>query len=608
MVEVCTAKTLTDTDADGYTPLHRAMAKQKGASEFGELGPSLPSWDDHFNPIHVLEEIKQRHYADEILPQILTTTNKQGDSPYQENLEKYELKTPGFESSFKNLIYNKVKRISNLRLDMSDFNQSSYNFEEFDDDILQFEDTLSVHLPDLNYVKQPCPHTALETLFNWLKDKKLNIPDSTTNPMNPAFSELKALNKFKIKFTNVRIKIIHFDHANGGHCKEVVDRYRERAKEYRAALESRHSKNKKLYENKPNTNFKYKSEVKTEAKWYYPPPSHQVEEPTARIPIREEMPDPEVDKYMDQRRKLQMYSLSPRSLLSGQPDKRIKVAIIDNGADKIRASVGEMIAKGISYVTADRFGSDRILPWWMVSDSHGTHMASLIGQINPYCRLYIARVGKGRNDIDPKIGAKAVRWALEQKVDIISISWTTRTEDKELSKAIADATGESARRRTLIFCSTSDEGLYSDGIWPVDYDDVVSVSATDRWGRLTPKTQGRRTVDIQIPGENIEALGASYIGTARPTVSGSSVATALAAGIASLALLLLRTYNDLNEEQTRKFYTREGILRIFNKMDANKGGIQLSKLFPRDTRDVDVTHQTLATHWKFANFPSSERA
>lgn len=85
----------------------------------------------------------------------------------------------------------------------------------------------------------------------------------------------------------------------------------------------------------------------------------------------------------------------------GEDDKRIKVAIIDNGVDRIRASIRNMIDKGISFVAGGSQSADQneILPWWMVSDPHGTQMASLIGQTNPYCRLYIARVGKGRGDI-----------------------------------------------------------------------------------------------------------------------------------------------------------------------------------------------------------------
>ena len=89
-------------------------------------------------------------------------------------------------------------------------------------------------------------------------------------------------------------------------------------------------------------------------------------------------------------------------------DARIKVAIIDNGADRIRSSVKDSIAKGVSFVTSNPANGDRILPWWMVSDPHGTQMASLVAKANPFCRLYIARVGKLRKDILPD-DAAAVR-------------------------------------------------------------------------------------------------------------------------------------------------------------------------------------------------------
>ena len=42
----------------------------------------------------------------------------------------------------------------------------------------------------------------------------------------------------------------------------------------------------------------------------------------------------------------------------------------------------------------------------MVADPHGTQMASLITEVNPFCRLYIARVGKARKDILPENAAK----------------------------------------------------------------------------------------------------------------------------------------------------------------------------------------------------------
>ena len=64
-----------------------------------------------------------------------------------------------------------------------------------------------------------------------------------------------------------------------------------------------------------------------------------------------------------------------------------------------------------------------------------------------------------------------------------------------------------------------------------------------------------------------------------PTVSGSSVATALAAGIASLELLLLRTFDpelgvagpvEGDRGPMKEFYTKDGTMRVFRSMDADK--------------------------------------
>jgi hypothetical protein len=82
----------------------------------------------------------------------------------------------------------------------------------------------------------------------------------------------------------------------------------------------------------------------------------------------------------------------------------VRVAIIDNGVDKVRTTLFGRIDNGISFVKT--LSGDRILPWWMVADPHGTQMASLVQAVNPFCRLYIARVGKRRDDIDSEKAAE----------------------------------------------------------------------------------------------------------------------------------------------------------------------------------------------------------
>lgn len=276
------------------------------------------------------------------------------------------------------------------------------------------------------------------------------------------------------------------------------------------------------------------------------------------------------------------------------------MAIIDNGADRIRSKFRNMIDQGEAFVADMEGGSQEPLPWWMVSDPHGTQMASLISQANRFCRLYIARVGKRRDDIEPDAAAKAIRWAIKRKVDVISISWTMNRESTELHKAISEATD----KHILIFCSTPDQGMYSDA-WPANDKNVISVSATDQYGHLTSQATGTIPADIRIPGQNVPVK----MGTETQSISGSSVATALAAGIASLALLLLRIFNDnlpdseLKEGKGHKYYKREGILEVFRKMEDGKSkAIKLSKMFPEELADVEKFRESLKENWCISNW------
>jgi subtilisin family serine protease len=69
---------------------------------------------------------------------------------------------------------------------------------------------------------------------------------------------------------------------------------------------------------------------------------------------------------------------------------RIKVAILDTGIDSMHDDVRSNIKGGASFVRAQ--GGNSVLPWFTALDAHGTQMASLIVNVNPFCDLYIYRV------------------------------------------------------------------------------------------------------------------------------------------------------------------------------------------------------------------------
>lgn len=75
--------------------------------------------------------------------------------------------------------------------------------------------------------------------------------------------------------------------------------------------------------------------------------------------------------------------------------QRIKVAVIDTGFDGSHFGDEFDKFKGETFVHK----GDTESHWWLSSDAHGTHMAKLIYSIDPFCQLYIAKVGDDKHDI-----------------------------------------------------------------------------------------------------------------------------------------------------------------------------------------------------------------
>ena len=78
---------------------------------------------------------------------------------------------------------------------------------------------------------------------------------------------------------------------------------------------------------------------------------------------------------------------------TGSVVRRVKVAVIDNGFDY--ESLKEYKPDGESFV----YHGGKEQNWFFASDLHGTQMATFITQLNPFCELFLAKVGHLRKDI-----------------------------------------------------------------------------------------------------------------------------------------------------------------------------------------------------------------
>lgn len=95
----------------------------------------------------------------------------------------------------------------------------------------------------------------------------------------------------------------------------------------------------------------------------------------------------------------------------------VKIAIIDDGVDASLDSLDGKIAGGKSFCPHPN-STDLMNAYFVPSGKHGTRMATLISQICPNPRLYVARLeehpkidGDGRRQITAKSAAEVRRLA-----------------------------------------------------------------------------------------------------------------------------------------------------------------------------------------------------
>jgi subtilase family protein len=153
------------------------------------------------------------------------------------------------------------------------------------------------------------------------------------------------------------------------------------------------------------------------------------------------------------------------------------------------------------------------------------------------------------------------------------MSWTiNKTEENaDAMEKLKGAVNEAIKEKILLFCSVSDQGAKDEEIYPANcnrQDSFLIGSAT-----ITGKSwkwNGANEVDYILPGTDLEVkIGDELFDRhlKRLCESGSSLATALASGLAALILdcVALRTPKDIH-------YLREpkGMKRAFGAINTNQ--------------------------------------
>ncbi|KAL7792820.1 hypothetical protein V8C43DRAFT_315334 [Trichoderma afarasin] len=186
--------------------------------------------------------------------------------------------------------------------------------------------------------------------------------------------------------------------------------------------------------------------------------------------------------------------------------------------------------KGGQSFVEDNF---RVSPWLFASNPHGTQMANLICAIDPWCDLYVAKVTDGQAGIMPARVTRAIRWAISQNVDIISMSFAISEKTKDLEAACNVA----ADHGIVLLCSTHDEGLGVSTTYPASFHNTITITACDDYGKVLRPGPSSDTGSFQykVQGQSVAAGVIPFLDS-DDYISGSSVATAITAGLSSLIL------------------------------------------------------------------------
>jgi len=229
------------------------------------------------------------------------------------------------------------------------------------------------------------------------------------------------------------------------------------------------------------------------------------------------------------------------SLESLELEEPITVALIDDGIDMDDTILRpHNIVSGRSFCSHD---TEQPRPYYLSSGGHGTAMASLICRVCPKVRLYVLKLDEygskpGKRQITAKSAAKAVRAAIDKGVHIISMSWSiepTANDIRELGDAIVLA----AKEGILMFCAATDEGAYRDRTYPAasSTKELFKIGAAEASGTALKWLGDQRAVDFIFPGHNVVLERPGEVPSDKyNSLTGSSVATALASGLAALIL------------------------------------------------------------------------
>ncbi|KAF5565820.1 intracellular serine protease [Fusarium phyllophilum] len=222
--------------------------------------------------------------------------------------------------------------------------------------------------------------------------------------------------------------------------------------------------------------------------------------------------------------------------------KPVVVALIDDRVGNCDEDFPRRVIEGVSF----DYQGDTVGQYYISARGHGTEMARMILTVCPMASIYSIRLRTGfdKEKGDPKIDPEsaAIEAALARNATIISMSWTIPKPEQgsKLRERLDAVLKRACDRKVIMFCSSSDQ-IDNTEHYPSAYDKkrIFRIGAAHDDG--SPYGHSGNDNHFIFPGVNVNTSGGrslpQYLADKRlaPKEStGSSIATALAAGLAAM--------------------------------------------------------------------------
>lgn len=214
----------------------------------------------------------------------------------------------------------------------------------------------------------------------------------------------------------------------------------------------------------------------------------------------------------------------------GYTGKGKVVAVIDSGYCE-HDMLQDNVVYGKNFTSEDNMDENNYTDY----NGHGTHVAGIISLVAPDVKLLILKALDSNGSGSYESITEAIRYAISQNVDVISMSLGGLDSDKSMYNAIKDAIS----RNILVVCAAGNDGdgngKTEENNYPGAYNEVIEVGAMDENYNVTSFSNSNKNIDLVAPGEGIVS---TYLNNEYKKLSGTSQATPFVSGI----LVLLKQY------------------------------------------------------------------